>query len=262
MEHPRAEAVAGGHPAEAYRDGGLRSRAGLSRYWTPHHALERARGVQSTKGPHAHSVGDRRRHRSAHRRADRSRNCCNRRKSLLQEMQHRVANSLQIIASILMLKARTVESEETRLHLRDAHDRVMSVATVQQHLQASAHGGAIELGPYLSRLCDALAASMIGDSRPISEGRGRRGNGGIRRCGEHRADCYGTRDQCAEARIPKAAASGSEILVRYDVDGANWRLSVSDDGVGLQQDGATVTYRFGDQHRRSACASAQSPASK
>src|SRR4029078_10755195 len=42
---------------------------------------------------------------------------------LLQEMQHRVANSLQIIASILLLKARTVQSEETRLHLQDAHQR-------------------------------------------------------------------------------------------------------------------------------------------
>ena len=33
---------------------------------------------------------------------------------LLEEMQHRVANSLQIIASILLIKARTVQSEETR----------------------------------------------------------------------------------------------------------------------------------------------------
>ena len=33
---------------------------------------------------------------------------------LLEEMQHRVANSLTIIASILMLKARTVQSDETR----------------------------------------------------------------------------------------------------------------------------------------------------
>jgi PAS domain S-box-containing protein len=32
---------------------------------------------------------------------------------LLEEMRHRVANSLQIIASILLLKARTVQSEET-----------------------------------------------------------------------------------------------------------------------------------------------------
>ena len=45
---------------------------------------------------------------------------------LLEEMRHRVANSLQIIASILLLKARTVQSEETRRHLQDAHQRVMS----------------------------------------------------------------------------------------------------------------------------------------
>jgi PAS domain-containing protein len=33
---------------------------------------------------------------------------------LLDEIQHRVANSLQIIASIIMMKALSVESEETR----------------------------------------------------------------------------------------------------------------------------------------------------
>ena len=70
---------------------------------------------------------------------------------LLQEMQHRVANSLQIIASILLLKARTVKSEEIRLHLHDAHQRVMSVATVQQQLQASGLNESIEIGPYLSQ---------------------------------------------------------------------------------------------------------------
>jgi len=35
---------------------------------------------------------------------------------LLQEVQHRVANILQIIASVLMQSARTVQSEETRRH--------------------------------------------------------------------------------------------------------------------------------------------------
>src|ERR1700736_4594420 len=40
---------------------------------------------------------------------------------LLQEMQHRVANSLQIIASCVLLKARAVQSEETRKHLQDTH---------------------------------------------------------------------------------------------------------------------------------------------
>ena len=49
---------------------------------------------------------------------------------LLQELQHRVANSLQIIASVLLQSARRVQSDETRSHLHEAHQRVMSVAAV------------------------------------------------------------------------------------------------------------------------------------
>jgi two-component sensor histidine kinase len=156
---------------------------------------------------------------------------------LLQEMQHRVANSLQIIASILMLKARTVQSAETRLHLQDAHDRVMSVATVQQQLQASAHGEAIELGPYLTRLCDALAASIIGDSRPITLKV--EADPGTALSGE--AVSIGlliTELVINAVKHAFPSGTGGEILVKYVVDGANWRLSVTDNGVGLQQDGS------------------------
>ena len=80
---------------------------------------------------------------------------------LLVEMQHRVANSLTIIASILMLKAKSVQSEETRQHLQDAHNRVMSVAAVQNHLHPAGQIGFIEIAPYLAKLCEALAGSVI-----------------------------------------------------------------------------------------------------
>jgi two-component sensor histidine kinase len=96
---------------------------------------------------------------------------------LLEELEHRVSNSLQIIASIIMLKARAVESEETRRHLQDAHNRVISVAAVQKHLHGSVTKGSIEMGPYLATLCSALAQSMISDNRPISIKVS--GNGGI-----------------------------------------------------------------------------------
>jgi two-component sensor histidine kinase len=42
---------------------------------------------------------------------------------LLKEMNHRINNSLQIIVSILSLKAHSVQSEETRRHPQEAHDR-------------------------------------------------------------------------------------------------------------------------------------------
>ena len=66
------------------------------------------------------------------------------------------------------MKARAVESEETRRHLHDAHNRVISVAAVQKHLHGSVTNGSIEMGPYLATLCAALAQSMIGDNQTIS----------------------------------------------------------------------------------------------
>ncbi len=157
--------------------------------------------------------------------------------TLLQEMQHRVANSLQIIASILLLKARTVQSEEIRLHLQDAHDRVMSVATVQQQLQGSGHGKSIELGPYLCRLCETLAASMIGDSRAITVTV--KAGPGMATSAEAVSIGLITTELVINAlkhAFPGSSGSG-EILVEYEVDEANWRLSVSDNGGGLRQDG-------------------------
>jgi two-component sensor histidine kinase len=61
-----------------------------------------------------------------------------------------------------------VTSEETRLHLKDAHQRVLSVAEVQSHLHASGDIDQIEVGAYLTKLCASLAASMVSDSRPIA----------------------------------------------------------------------------------------------
>jgi chemotaxis protein methyltransferase CheR len=156
--------------------------------------------------------------------------------TLLQEMQHRVANSLQIIAGILLLEAGTAESEETRLHLRDAHNRVISVATVQQQLQASGHGEQIELGPYLSRLCEALAASMIGDNRPITLRV--KADAGTAVSGEAVSIGLIITELVINAlKHAFPSGGGGEILVSYVVDEASWCLSVSDDGCGLRQIG-------------------------
>ena len=152
--------------------------------------------------------------------------------TLLQEMQHRVANSLQIIAGILLLKARTVQSEETRLHLMDAHQRVMSVAAVQQQLLASSHGEPIEIGPYLSRLCETLAASMTDDSRPISLKV--QAEGGTASSAE--AVSIGLIVTELVINAFKHAFVGDRtaglLVVAYEATETGWRLAVSDNGIG------------------------------
>ena len=151
---------------------------------------------------------------------------------LLQEMQHRVANSLQIIASILLLKARTVQSEEICLHLHDAHQRVMSVATVQQQLQASGLNESIEIGPYLSKLCDSLAKSMVGERRPLSI-KVQATSGGAATSSEAVSLGLIVTELVINA-LKHAFPSGEtgEILVGYDARGPDWPLSVSDNGAG------------------------------
>ncbi len=151
---------------------------------------------------------------------------------LLEEIQHRVANSLQIIAGIIMMKARAVESEEARRHLQDAHQRVMSVAAVQQHLHAVARSGPVQLAPYLSKLCEALSHSMIGDKRSISLKV--HGEGGSASCRD--AESLGLIVTELVINSVKhafgVAAKDGLITVAFDVSGTDWKLSVADNGIG------------------------------
>jgi len=152
--------------------------------------------------------------------------------TLLEELEHRVVNSLQIIASIIMLKARAVESEETRRHLEDAHNRVISVATVQRHLHGSAANSIIEMGQYLATLCSALAQSMISDNRPISI----KFNGKGGSCKRRDAESIGLIVTELVINSLKHAfdetTRDGEIKVSYDVSGTDWQLAVSDNGAG------------------------------
>jgi len=151
---------------------------------------------------------------------------------LLEEIQHRVANSLQIIASILILKARSVQSQETRLQLEDAHQRVLSVAAVQQHLHVSGGGKPIELASYLSKLCETLAQSMIGDSRLISLKVDADAGSAISRDAVSIGLIVTELVMNALKHAFPAEKPDAAIVVSYKVAGSDWKLTVSDNGIG------------------------------
>ncbi|MEO6387423.1 MAG: histidine kinase dimerization/phosphoacceptor domain -containing protein [Croceibacterium sp.] len=152
---------------------------------------------------------------------------------LMQEMQHRVANSLQIIASILMLKARGVASEETREHLRDAQQRVISVAEVQSHLHSVDGIDQIDVHAYLTKLCSGLAKSMTGPIHPVaievsaSEGT----------LSSSRSVSLGLIVTELVINAIKYAfptpVIGARIDVSYEASQQVWRLKVADNGVGM-----------------------------
>ncbi|MFN3536784.1 MAG: sensor histidine kinase [Brevundimonas sp.] len=162
---------------------------------------------------------------------------------LLQEVQHRVANSLQIIASVLMQNARKVQSEETRLHLHDAHSRVMSIATLQQQLAASRLGD-VEIRPYLTQLCRSIAASMIHRPEQLK----------LEVAGDDSAtsgDISVSLGLIVTELVINALKHGypgdrgGRILVSYVSDPQSWTLSVCDDGVGMPATPANTTPGLG-----------------
>jgi two-component sensor histidine kinase len=155
---------------------------------------------------------------------------------LLKELHHRVANSLQIIASVLLQSARKVSTEESRIHLVDAHQRVMSVAALQQQLAAS-RAGDVELRPYFTALCASIGASMIGNRSKIT-------------LGVTGDDSITTADISVSLGLIvtelvinalKHAFPGDcpgAITVDYHSRGADWTLSVGDNGVGISNNPA------------------------
>jgi two-component sensor histidine kinase len=152
---------------------------------------------------------------------------------LLSEMSHRVANSLQIVASILMLKARSVRSEESRGHLEDAHRRVLSVATLQQHLRATGKGEEIEVRAYLTKLCETLAASMIRDTSPVTLKVV--ADGGTAPSEEAVSIGLIVTELVMNAlkHAFTADVKDGRVVVGYEVKGDDWKLSVSDNGSGI-----------------------------
>ncbi len=150
---------------------------------------------------------------------------------LLEEVRHRVANSLQIIASVLLLNARTTKSEETRVHLENAHHRVMSVAALERLLSTSEDGD-INVHAYFTRLCESISASMIGDVEQIAlivEG----GDGVVEARVSVSLGLIVTELVINALKHAFPDGRPGTITVDYNFHGPNWVLCVRDDGVGM-----------------------------
>lgn len=151
--------------------------------------------------------------------------------TLLKEMRHRIANSLQIIASVILMKSATVTSDESKAHLQDAHDRILSIATVQRNLDPSGENDAVPIVEYLTTLCKSLAKSMIGGRKPITLTV--RGNGGTATPDETISLGLITTElvmNCLKHAFPNGEG---EISVSYEANGPSWALNIADNGVGL-----------------------------
>ena len=84
---------------------------------------------------------------------------------LLREVNHRVANSLQLIASLVHLQAGALEDEVARAALRDTQARIAAVMQVHRRLYTSDDVQNVDMGEYLGGLVGELQQSLVAGAR-------------------------------------------------------------------------------------------------
>jgi len=150
---------------------------------------------------------------------------------MMEEMRHRMVNSLQIVASVVRIKAHLVQSEDARAHLEDVHQRVLSIAALQDQLELADDAKPGSVSQYLSAVCLRLANSLI-DSVAGIELRVEADDLAVRP-----ETCISMGLVVTElvTNALKHAFPGRRkgvIRVHFVRHGSGWQLSVADDGVG------------------------------
>jgi two-component sensor histidine kinase len=149
---------------------------------------------------------------------------------LLREVNHRVGNSLQIIASLLHLQAASTTQDDVKAALTNAMGRVAAVAQVHRRLYTSHDFKSVLLNQYLESLLDDLRRSAEGNkmsrltlrAKPIE-------------VDPDRAVAIGIIVNELVMNAVKYAYPDGAGPIHVDVvaDGDNIVLSISDDGVGV-----------------------------
>ena len=155
---------------------------------------------------------------------------------LLKEMNHRVANSLQLISSLIELQARKVTDETARALLRQAAERVEAVTLVHRRLYTSQNVESVEMDSYLAGLIEELSRATRGSDGP----------GTIQlacapvRLETDRAVALGLMVNELVTNSLKYAYPGGAGIVRVTLrsagDDGMLQLTVEDDGVGFADD--------------------------
>ncbi|WP_169195143.1 histidine kinase dimerization/phosphoacceptor domain -containing protein [Devosia sp. MC1541] len=79
---------------------------------------------------------------------------------LLGEVNHRVANSLAMVAALVGLQANALEDQEAKRALSETQARIHAVAGVHRHLYTSGDVRTVQIGDYVSSLIGELENSV------------------------------------------------------------------------------------------------------
>lgn len=153
---------------------------------------------------------------------------------LLDELNHRVKNSLQIAAATLDLQASTTDDETLRRALTEASGRIVAIGRAHEGLYRGDTLASIDLASYLQEVCKGIEMSSVGCTVEFASPPGR------------------VLDVETDRAVPVAlmvnelvtnaikyghpGGVGCRVRVRLMLEGRDLVLSVRDDGDGLPPD--------------------------
>lgn len=82
--------------------------------------------------------------------------------ALLAEMNHRVANSLALVTSLLRLQASSAQHEETRHMLQETQNRISAIAGMHRSLYSNDKISTVDMKPYIATLAADLLETAGG----------------------------------------------------------------------------------------------------
>lgn len=150
---------------------------------------------------------------------------------LAREIDHRVRNSIAMIAGLLSMQGGTSQSAEIRLALDVASARLMAVARIHELLYKAEKLGIVEFGTYLEEICRELRTSLRHSDMTMA----------IKTAEVHIAiDQAIPLGLIANELVTNAFkyCANSEAIISVDLecDASTLTLTVSDTGIGMPGD--------------------------
>lgn len=150
---------------------------------------------------------------------------------LLREIDHRVRNSLSMVAALLSMQGGSSSSDEVKQALKVAASRMQAIARVHERLYKGKQFGIVEFGAYLKEICQDLRESLQRDdvilvvkSTPIDLPVDRAIQLGL------------IINELVTNAFKHCGDGAATINVKFASDGETLTLAVSDTGIGMAQD--------------------------
>jgi two-component sensor histidine kinase len=164
--------------------------------------------------------------------------------TLLREVNHRVANSLQLVSAMVLMQSKTLPDEAARAALADTERRIQAIAQVHRRLYTSDDVESVAMDEYLAAIVEELQATW---STPVSPRTIRLEAEALQIHTDKAVSLGVIVNELVSNACKYAYGEGEpgEVRVRFrrdpsgDVD--KFMLEVEDDGCGLSDEGPKGT---------------------